>query len=148
MPLSKEWEMFSKWGKEYGDIVSVTDLSATDVSLNSYSEALRLWKSETHRFLTRLLAHPDTLVHHIQKTAGAIILHVAHGYAVQEDEAPFVTLADAAMEQFSLYMLVDRHFAQKAQAEIRVCNTILPALQTKRYGLLCHSCPHTLAKTP
>ncbi|THU82960.1 cytochrome P450 [Dendrothele bispora CBS 962.96] len=161
MPLSKEWETFSKWGKEYGDIVSVTVLGQTIVVLNSAKPAIDMldrssaiysdrpvipmggelvgWKnslsllpyadrfkryrrlakqlfgstktmeafhpveeSETHRFLKRLLAHPDNFVHHIQKTAGAIILHVTHGYSVQEGEDPFVTLADTAMEQFSL----------------------------------------------
>ncbi|KAF5367940.1 hypothetical protein D9758_004326 [Tetrapyrgos nigripes] len=56
---------------------------------------------ETHRFLKSLLAQPDRFVQHIQKTAGAIILHVTHGYAVQDGEDPFVTLADTAMEQFS-----------------------------------------------
>ncbi|KAL0575999.1 hypothetical protein V5O48_005966, partial [Marasmius crinis-equi] len=57
---------------------------------------------ETHRFLKRLLAHPDQFSDHIRKTAGAIILRISHGYEVQEGKDPFVTLADEATEQFSV----------------------------------------------
>ncbi|THU84110.1 cytochrome P450 [Dendrothele bispora CBS 962.96] len=161
MPMSKEWETFSKWGKEYGDVVSVTVLGQSIVILNSVKPAIDMldrssaiysdrpvipmagelvgWKNimgllpyadrhkryrrlakqlfgstktmeafhpaeelETHRFLKRLLSQPDRLVQHVQKTAGAIILRITHGYIVQEGEDPFVTLADTAMEQFSV----------------------------------------------
>lgn len=57
---------------------------------------------ETHRFLKSLLASPDDLLSHIRKTAAAIILRISHGYEVQEGTDPFVSLADAALEQFSL----------------------------------------------
>ncbi|KAJ7684128.1 cytochrome P450 [Mycena polygramma] len=57
---------------------------------------------ETHRFLKRLYAEPDKLQEHIRKTAGAIILRISHGYEVKDGADPFVTLADIAVEQFSL----------------------------------------------
>ncbi|KAJ7655820.1 cytochrome P450 [Mycena polygramma] len=57
---------------------------------------------ETHRFLKRLHAEPDKLQDHIRKTAGAIILRISHGYKVKEGADPFVTLADIAVEQFSV----------------------------------------------
>ncbi|EEB92377.1 hypothetical protein MPER_09122, partial [Moniliophthora perniciosa FA553] len=56
---------------------------------------------ETHRFLKRLLAKPDSFQDHIRKTAGAIILRISHGYEVKEGEDPFVSLADTAVDQFS-----------------------------------------------
>jgi hypothetical protein len=36
------------------------------------------------------------------RTAGAIILQISHGYAIQEENDPFVKLAEEAMDQFSL----------------------------------------------
>ncbi|KAK0469239.1 cytochrome P450 [Desarmillaria tabescens] len=57
---------------------------------------------ETHRFLKRVLAHPENLLQHIRKTAGAIILHISHGYDIEEENDPFVTLADQATDQFSV----------------------------------------------
>ncbi|KAK0484843.1 cytochrome P450 [Armillaria novae-zelandiae] len=57
---------------------------------------------ETHRFLKRILAHPENLSQHIRKTAGAIILHISHGYDIEEENDPFVILADRATDQFSV----------------------------------------------
>ncbi|TFK32278.1 cytochrome P450 [Crucibulum laeve] len=59
-------------------------------------------EKETHRFLKRLLSKPNDLAEHVRKTAGAIILRISHGYEVEEQDDPFVTLADVATEQFSL----------------------------------------------
>ena len=36
------------------------------------------------------------------RTAGAVILRISHGYEVKEHNDPFVELADQATEQFSL----------------------------------------------
>ncbi|KAF8635472.1 hypothetical protein AX15_000445 [Amanita polypyramis BW_CC] len=57
---------------------------------------------ETHRFLKRLLAKPEELEAHVRKTAGAIILRISYGYKVKEGNDPFVSVADTAVEQFSL----------------------------------------------
>ncbi|KAK0436558.1 cytochrome P450 [Armillaria borealis] len=57
---------------------------------------------ETHRFLKRISAKPEELSAHIRKTAGAIILQISHGYAIQEENDPFVKLAEETMDQFSL----------------------------------------------
>ncbi|KAG1752629.1 cytochrome P450 [Suillus paluster] len=56
---------------------------------------------ETHRFLKRVLANPDQLQAHIRHTAGAIVLHISHGYEVNENNDPFIELADRALDQFS-----------------------------------------------
>ncbi|KAK0479598.1 cytochrome P450 [Armillaria novae-zelandiae] len=57
---------------------------------------------EAHRFLKRISATPEELSAHIRKTAGAIILQISHGYAIQEENDPFVKLAEETMDQFSL----------------------------------------------
>ncbi|KAJ3502046.1 hypothetical protein NLJ89_g9063 [Agrocybe chaxingu] len=68
----------------------------------SMSEFHPVEEKETHRFLKNVLARPEHLADHVRRTAGAIILRISHGYEVQEDKDPFVTLADEATEQFSL----------------------------------------------
>ncbi|KAF8165086.1 cytochrome P450 [Crassisporium funariophilum] len=57
---------------------------------------------EARRFLRRVLRKPDDLAALIRKTAGAVVLRISHGYEVQENNDPFVELADQATEQFSL----------------------------------------------
>ncbi|KAK0434403.1 cytochrome P450 [Desarmillaria tabescens] len=59
---------------------------------------------ETHRFLKRISDKPDELPAYIRKTAGAIILQISHGYTIQEENDPFVKLAEKNMDQFSLSM--------------------------------------------
>ncbi|KAG1817246.1 cytochrome P450 [Suillus subaureus] len=56
---------------------------------------------ETRRFLKRVLTKPGQLQTHVRHTAGAIILHISHGYEVTENDDPFVDLADRAVDQFS-----------------------------------------------
>ncbi len=36
------------------------------------------------------------------RTAGAIILQISHGYTIQEENDPFIELAERTMNQFSL----------------------------------------------
>ncbi|KAJ3563157.1 hypothetical protein NP233_g9122 [Leucocoprinus birnbaumii] len=74
-------------------------------SIGSHTSMSRFYpveESETHKFLKRLLSTPDDLIKHIRQTAGAIILHISHGYEVEVTGDPFVELADIALEQFSL----------------------------------------------
>ncbi|KAI0594821.1 cytochrome P450 [Biscogniauxia sp. FL1348] len=62
-----------------------------------------LQEAEIHRFLFHVLRKPQDLINHIRAEAGAIILKIAYGYKVdQHKQDPFVTLADNALEQFSL----------------------------------------------
>ncbi|PYH45575.1 cytochrome P450 [Aspergillus saccharolyticus JOP 1030-1] len=62
-----------------------------------------LQEVETRRFLFRLINTPEELVGHIRKLAGAVILKIAYGYAVDPFQRdPLVDLADEAVEQFSL----------------------------------------------
>ncbi|TFK75553.1 cytochrome P450 [Pluteus cervinus] len=68
----------------------------------SMSQYYPVEERETHRFLQRLLKTPDDFVAHIRMTAGAIILRISHGYQVQEENDQFVTLAEEALEQFSI----------------------------------------------
>ncbi|KAK0209261.1 cytochrome P450 [Desarmillaria ectypa] len=63
---------------------------------------LSMVELETHRFLKRISDKPEELSAHIRKTAGAIILKISHGYMVQEENDPFVELAEMSMDQFSL----------------------------------------------
>ncbi|KAG6868405.1 hypothetical protein C0993_003642, partial [Termitomyces sp. T159_Od127] len=56
---------------------------------------------QTHKFLQRVLKNPVGLADHVRHTAGAIILHISHGYEVQEKNDPFVELADKATDQIS-----------------------------------------------
>ncbi|KAI0060603.1 cytochrome P450 [Artomyces pyxidatus] len=56
---------------------------------------------ETHRLLRRLLRKPEDFAEHIRHTTGAIILQLAYGYKIQEQDDPFVTNADTATDQFS-----------------------------------------------
>ncbi|PBK94798.1 cytochrome P450 [Armillaria gallica] len=57
---------------------------------------------ETQRFLKRVSAKPEELSAHIRKTAGAVILQISHGYMIQEENDPFVNLAEETMNHFSL----------------------------------------------
>ncbi|KAF8152982.1 cytochrome P450 [Crassisporium funariophilum] len=161
MPASQEWFTFAKWGKEWGDIVSVSVFGQQIVILNSVASAIEMldrkssiysdrplvpmggelvgWKRtlallrygdrfrnyrklfhrtlgshtamskflpaeerETRRFLKRVMAKPEDLAAHVRQTAGAIILRISHGYEVKENDDPFVSIADEAVEQFSL----------------------------------------------
>ncbi|EIM85529.1 cytochrome P450 [Stereum hirsutum FP-91666 SS1] len=58
-------------------------------------------EQETHRFLRRVLQTPDEISGHIRWAAGAIILRISHGYPVKDNEDPFITNADIAVDQFS-----------------------------------------------
>ncbi|PPQ73581.1 hypothetical protein CVT26_010565 [Gymnopilus dilepis] len=57
---------------------------------------------ESKHFLKRLLDAPDELASHIRRSTGAVILRISHGYDVREKDDPYITLAEEALEQFSL----------------------------------------------
>jgi hypothetical protein len=50
---------------------------------------------------TRLVESRMTVPVNLHRTAGAISLRISYGYKVQENDDPFVALADEATEQFS-----------------------------------------------
>ncbi|KAG2034085.1 cytochrome P450 [Suillus americanus] len=56
---------------------------------------------ETRRFLKRVFKKPDQLLPHVRHTAGAVILRISHGYEVNENNDPFVDVADRALDQWS-----------------------------------------------
>ncbi|KAK0479597.1 cytochrome P450, partial [Armillaria novae-zelandiae] len=58
----------------------------------------------THRFLKRISATPEELSAHIRKTVAATMLQISHGYTIQEENDPFVRLAEETMNHFSLSM--------------------------------------------
>ncbi|KAG1779292.1 cytochrome P450 [Suillus placidus] len=56
---------------------------------------------ETHRFLKRVLANPDQLQAHVQRTACSFILRISYGYEVKEDNDPILDIAERALDQLS-----------------------------------------------
>ncbi|KAF9812628.1 hypothetical protein IEO21_06099 [Rhodonia placenta] len=58
-------------------------------------------EAETHRFLSRVLYNPETLVAQIRKTAASTILMMAYGYTVQEVEDPLIQVAERAISDAS-----------------------------------------------
>ena len=57
---------------------------------------------EVRRFILRVLDDPERLQQHIRTEAGAIILKISHGYAIEPRKAdPLIDLADEALAQFS-----------------------------------------------
>ncbi|OJJ81483.1 cytochrome P450 monooxygenase fmaG [Aspergillus glaucus CBS 516.65] len=62
-----------------------------------------LQEVEIRRFLLRVLHHPEDLVQHIRTEAGAVILKIAYGYAVEpHGREPLVDLVNDSMEKFSI----------------------------------------------
>ncbi|KAK0501166.1 cytochrome P450 [Armillaria luteobubalina] len=74
-------------------------LFGTNATMKQFLPMVEL---ETHRFLKRISAKPEELSAHIRKITAAVILQISHGYAIQEENDPFVKLAEETMEQFSL----------------------------------------------
>ncbi|EAU32638.1 predicted protein [Aspergillus terreus NIH2624] len=61
---------------------------------------------EARRFLFRVLDDQKSLVHHIRKEVGAIVLKLGYGYTIEPHKRdPLVDLADRAMEEFSFSIL-------------------------------------------
>ncbi|OOF98995.1 hypothetical protein ASPCADRAFT_513115 [Aspergillus carbonarius ITEM 5010] len=61
---------------------------------------------EVHRFLLRVIESPSKLVDHLRKEAGAIILRIGYGYAVEpHGRDPLVDLVDQSMDDFSRVVL-------------------------------------------
>ncbi|GLB41345.1 putative cytochrome P450 family protein [Lyophyllum shimeji] len=58
-------------------------------------------ENETHRFLKRQLAHPDTLEPNLRKLAGGVIMKLTYGYTVEEGEDPYVNLIEGANSNFN-----------------------------------------------
>ncbi|KAG1837953.1 cytochrome P450 [Suillus tomentosus] len=72
---------------------------------------------EIRRFLKRVLAKPDQLQEHIRHTVGTVILRISHGYEVQENNDPFIDLANCVTT-----------YASQAAAPSAVMIDILPFL--------------------
>ncbi|EPT02822.1 hypothetical protein FOMPIDRAFT_54955 [Fomitopsis schrenkii] len=60
-----------------------------------------LLEAEEHRFLLRVMRDPGSLVAQVRKAAGSIILMLAYGYEVQDDEDPYVAIVEKAMSEVS-----------------------------------------------
>ncbi|KAA8651397.1 hypothetical protein EYZ11_013218 [Aspergillus tanneri] len=62
--------------------------------------------AESHRFLLRALREPESLIGHIRKESGAVILKIAYGYTIEPHASdPLVDLVDEAMDDFSQLVL-------------------------------------------
>lgn len=58
---------------------------------------------EVKRFVFRVMESPEKLQAHIRTEAGAIILMISHGYAIEpRGTDPLIGLADEALAQFSV----------------------------------------------
>ncbi|KDQ57072.1 hypothetical protein JAAARDRAFT_35668 [Jaapia argillacea MUCL 33604] len=66
------------------------------------SQFIPIEEQATHRFLKRVLKSPKDIAKHIRWMAGCIILEIAYGYKVLEQDDPIIDLVDKATEQFSL----------------------------------------------
>ncbi|KAE9406913.1 cytochrome P450 [Gymnopus androsaceus JB14] len=73
-------------------------------SPNAMVQFLPMEEAETHMFLKRTAANPDSdfLSHNLRKTSGAIIMKLSYGIEVQEENDPFVSLIERANDNFSL----------------------------------------------
>ncbi|KIM61701.1 hypothetical protein SCLCIDRAFT_865585 [Scleroderma citrinum Foug A] len=56
---------------------------------------------EIHKFLKRVLADPERLVNHLRLTVGAIVLRIAYGYQVNQENDPLINLVGEAVRIFS-----------------------------------------------
>lgn len=66
-------------------------------------------------------------------TAGAIIMRIIHGYEAQENNDPFVKLADTAMEQFSLALTPGSHLVDV----LPFCNLISSTARSTTLNMSC-----------
>ncbi|KIJ60074.1 hypothetical protein HYDPIDRAFT_99561, partial [Hydnomerulius pinastri MD-312] len=57
---------------------------------------------ESLHFLRNVLKHPEDVAIHVRRSVGALILRISHGYIVEDDNDPMVSLAQQAMENLSL----------------------------------------------
>ncbi|THU84143.1 cytochrome P450 [Dendrothele bispora CBS 962.96] len=72
--------------------------------LGSSTAVRGFYPQEEHlgkRFLKRVINKPDQLLDHCFQHAGAIILRVAYGYEVEEENDSFVNIANTAMDNFN-----------------------------------------------
>jgi len=73
------------------------------IGSNSLMKPYRpMQEQQMRRFLRKVMSDPEQLQEHLRHTAGSIILRISHGYEVQENNDPFVALADKANSEFSI----------------------------------------------
>ncbi|KAH9938483.1 cytochrome P450 [Fomitopsis serialis] len=87
-----------------------------------------------HRFLTRLMAQPETLFQQVRGFTGASILSIAYGYNVEREDDELIRLVDKAVEEFSLASAPGAYFADALPILIRV-PAWLPGAGWKRRAL-------------
>ncbi|KAF8872335.1 cytochrome P450 [Mucidula mucida] len=63
---------------------------------------LPMVESEMKKFLTRSLTKPAVLNDQLRKTSGSIIMKLAYGITVQDEEDPFVSLIEHANDNFNI----------------------------------------------
>ncbi|KAI2619924.1 putative cytochrome P450 oxidoreductase OrdA-like protein [Hypoxylon sp. NC1633] len=65
------------------------------------SQFNKLQEAEVGHFLLHVLDSPESLLHHIRKEAGAVILKIAYGYTAESHKRdPLVYIAGDAMDKF------------------------------------------------
>ncbi|TBU32655.1 cytochrome P450 [Dichomitus squalens] len=58
--------------------------------------------AKTRDFITEVYREPESLLKHIRKCAGAIILMMSYGYQIKDEGDPLVELVNRALEQFAI----------------------------------------------
>ncbi|KAI0030172.1 cytochrome P450 [Vararia minispora EC-137] len=106
-------------------------------------------QQEAARLLLRILRdpRPESLQKHIRKAAGGIILRLAYGYPMLEDDDPFVRRADAVVAQFSQTAVPGR-FLVDAIPLLRYIPDWFPGAGFKRLARSCHSELHKTMDEP
>ncbi|KAK0450589.1 cytochrome P450 [Desarmillaria tabescens] len=96
---------------------SAHQLFGNNATMKQFLPMLEL---ETHRSLKGIFTRPEGLHEHIRKTAGSITLQISHGYVTQEENDPFVELAERTMSQFTLAMASGGFIANLIPSLIRI----------------------------
>lgn len=102
---------------------------------------------ETRRFLKRVLAKPDQLQAHIRHTACAIILRIAYGYEVKDDNDPIIGIVERFFDQVSRYGITGSFMVDFLPFLARVPEWF-PGAGFKRIARECRQTLEEMATTP
>ncbi|KAK0214140.1 cytochrome P450 [Armillaria fumosa] len=127
VPMEREWEAWTEWGKKYGDISSVTVLGQTIVVLNSYPSAKELLDGRSAKYSDRpymsmpiLCGWGDTLLilgyGRVFRTQRKLF-HKSVG--TMENLHRFYHVEDEQSHKFLKEILADpEHFVEHIEAEV------------------------------
>ncbi|PBK60894.1 cytochrome P450 [Armillaria solidipes] len=154
MPSDKEWFTFARWGKEYVNSAQVAidmlDKKSSVFSdrpvlvmagelvgwkrvlgLTPYGARFRDYRRRAYQLFGNNAAMKQFLPLEELETRRAISLRIIYGYEIQEEEDPFVELAQQAMYQFSLSIASGR-FLVNLIPSLRYIPDWFPGAEFKR----------------